>query len=243
MKDSYTVMPQETADIYERLNKKSILAPFVLIGGTALSLHLGHRVSEDLDFITHLPGLPRSVITALIDDLKNEGFGVRQSDEHKAHDEFLNAGMDLHDHNQNLIIDNKVKITFFTADSTHRNVLAPASKNADRFRIATMEEIRGLKALVATSRSTSRDWFDLYILSKEHGFGLPQWKEVYQKAGLSDYHFENAVNRICSGKLPSDDPAFQSLLPESPNVEEISAHFQKLRNDYESGLGKKKLST
>jgi len=35
------------------LNNKPFLEPFLLSGGTALALQLGHRVSFDLDFITN----------------------------------------------------------------------------------------------------------------------------------------------------------------------------------------------
>lgn len=36
--------------LWTRLRNEPALAGFVLIGGSALALHLGHRISEDLDF-------------------------------------------------------------------------------------------------------------------------------------------------------------------------------------------------
>ena len=44
-------LPEATAAVLEKI-KKIDLKSFYLSGGTALSLQLGHRESEDLDFFT-----------------------------------------------------------------------------------------------------------------------------------------------------------------------------------------------
>lgn len=43
---------QQTLEILKRLMQDSLLDEFVLVGGTALSLMIGHRKSIDLDFFT-----------------------------------------------------------------------------------------------------------------------------------------------------------------------------------------------
>jgi hypothetical protein len=47
-------LPPKTAKLWEELKikKPDFLSEFYLSGGTALSLQLGHRESEDLDFFT-----------------------------------------------------------------------------------------------------------------------------------------------------------------------------------------------
>ena len=45
-------LPPKTAKLLLALKDDDIINPFYLSGGTALSLHLGHRESEDLDFFT-----------------------------------------------------------------------------------------------------------------------------------------------------------------------------------------------
>ena len=55
----------DTQALWDLLRQEPALGGFVLIGGTALSLHLGHRVSEDLDFAFDGPKLPRLRIEAL----------------------------------------------------------------------------------------------------------------------------------------------------------------------------------
>ena len=46
-----TIEPK-TLELLTDLQKETLLSSFNLVGGTALSLHLGHRKSIDLDFFT-----------------------------------------------------------------------------------------------------------------------------------------------------------------------------------------------
>jgi Nucleotidyl transferase AbiEii toxin, Type IV TA system len=39
----------DTENVLEKLSKAEIVKGYTLIGGTALSLSLGHRLSEDID--------------------------------------------------------------------------------------------------------------------------------------------------------------------------------------------------
>lgn len=49
-----TVAPQ-TLDLIERFFKDARLDEFVLVGGTALSLQIGHRISIDIDLFSDKP--------------------------------------------------------------------------------------------------------------------------------------------------------------------------------------------
>lgn len=226
------VMPPETAFLFEKLRDNPLLQPFTLIGGTALALHIGHRLSEDLDFITIREKLPRATLARLIEELRSEGHAAQVNDDPAAYDDFTNAGMDLHDYSQSWLIGGTVKLTFFVTESRHARILESTGEE-NRFEIASLEKISQLKAIVATSRSKSRDWLDLFILERDHGFGLSQWKSAYQKAGLTDWDFENALNRICRGIPQRDDEQFAALIAKPPSLEEIVARFRELRSAYE----------
>ena len=240
MRDPFEVMPRETAMMFRFLETIPSLNDFVLIGGTALALHLGHRTSEDLDFITTLPRLPRAVLRNVEEMIRRDGHTVVYRDIPASVDDFEKAGMDLHDYSQNWLIDESVKVTFFTADEHHKRVLADPNRD-DRFRVGSLDELSALKALVACERSKSRDWVDLFILERDHGFGLAQWKGAYDKAGLTSAHFERALNRICEGaRLPTDE-GFSALLSNPPSLDAITSHFRALREAYELSLAKQKL--
>jgi hypothetical protein len=44
-----------TLDLIKRLFKDASLNEFVLVGGTALSLQIGHRISIDIDLFSNKP--------------------------------------------------------------------------------------------------------------------------------------------------------------------------------------------
>lgn len=41
----------QTSEVFERITRLNCIRPFVLVGGTALSLQINKRQSEDLDFM------------------------------------------------------------------------------------------------------------------------------------------------------------------------------------------------
>lgn len=239
MKHPIDVMAPATAQLFARLQTEPLLSPFVLIGGTALALHLGHRRSDDLDFISTSHKLPRRAIATLTRELERAGLRVTEDVDPAAYDDFSNAGMQLKDYSQSFVVGGEVKLTFFVADRANSKVLDQQVSAGAGPRIAALAELSDLKALVAASRSNSRDWLDLYILAKEHGFSLDQWKAAYDKAELTGQHFEVALDRICSGVLPKTDTGFNSLLPNPPAVAEIAEYFKAARESYEQGATRK----
>jgi len=66
-------MPEATQKNFARLKDDPRLAGFTLVGGTALALQIGHRISEDLDFNIFGQKLPIKVIDGLLDELAAGG--------------------------------------------------------------------------------------------------------------------------------------------------------------------------
>jgi hypothetical protein len=123
MKNPRDVMPPPTARLFEAIRDNPLLAPFILIGGTALSLHIGHRISEDLDFVTLLPKLPRAALKELQKQLETHGHHISHQVNPSAYDDFLIAGMDLADSQQDWIVNHTTKVTFFSAESPTKKLL------------------------------------------------------------------------------------------------------------------------
>jgi len=215
-------MPSATAHLFHLLNVEPEISDFYLIGGTALALYLGHRLSEDLDFITKSPTLPRERIDRVIARLRDHNLDVQRNDSDAAYDDFRAAGMALHDYSQNFIVAGACKLTFFAADEHHRKLLTSGLRQAGPT-VASLSELRDLKAIVCASRSSSRDWLDLYTLAQRNELDLSRWKSAFAKAGLTPQHFETALTRIREGSLPSTDPGFASLLPNPPAIPEITS--------------------
>lgn len=67
---------RETLALIRRLSGDDFLKNFVLVGGTALSLQLGHRKSIDIDLFTPRPFIADSVVKHLVTMYKAEDIHV-----------------------------------------------------------------------------------------------------------------------------------------------------------------------
>jgi len=223
----------ETEKLWNYLRTSKALAGFVLIGGTALSLHIQHRLSEDLDFVFLDGGiglrLPRTRLNALLIDAATQGFEFVRNDNPIAEDEMQIAGMDLHDYQQDFLV-NGVKVTFFVPESDLARVIAPNTGNT--VRIATVDELFKTKALITAERSKTRDWFDLYTLLNHHGYSIFDYYKVFMEAG-QPLKAENGMNRLCRGIPQSNDEGFEQLAAHAPTILEIAAYFREQRDRYE----------
>ena len=234
----------DTNQLWERLRDEPLLSGFVLVGGSALALHLGHRVSEDLDFayvgleVTGTSSaaelrLPRHRLDVLIERLRVENRKVEHNDNATDVDDFLLAGLELSDYQQNYLA-NGVKASFFAPDTPLRAVLHPGVQGGSR--LAGLDELFASKALVSARRSSTRDWFDLYHLMTSGGYTMRDFVSVFERtADLNQ--LDIALRRLCSGQPGRYDEGFASLLDHPPTVPQMSAFFEAERDRYERELG------
>lgn len=136
------MLPNTSALLLEMISGCEFLDKYVLVGGSALSMHLCHRKSEDLDFFTYDDNFDKKEIFEYI-----RRFGVK---------EILNQSDDQID-----LLLNGVKVAFFNAKW---DFLRPSGIN--RFNLASIEAISAMKVNVLFLRAKYRDYYDLYILIK-----------------------------------------------------------------------------
>ncbi len=222
-------LPPETERLWHRLQHEPLLAGWYLIGGTALSLLIGHRQSEDLDFAWPGGGkLPVHVLSQLTANLESEGWHCERDDDADAYDEFLIAGMSLHDHQQNFSATaggDRVKLTFFSPDPPFSTLLQKSA--AATVVIPPLPLLFQSKALAACGRSTVRDWVDLYILMSQHGFTMEDFAAAYEAAGAK-LQLDIAFNRLTSGQPRAGDPGVAGLMENPPAVEKLAEFFRKV---------------
>ncbi|MBA5630386.1 nucleotidyl transferase AbiEii/AbiGii toxin family protein [Moheibacter sp. BDHS18] len=138
------------------LMESSVFESFRLVGGTALSLQLGHRVSVDIDLFSDAP------------------YG---SIDFKAIDEFIEKTFPYHRHFSNLDPamgksysvgtdkDNVVKLDVFYTDTFIQPPLI-----VDEIRMATTEEIIAMKIDVVQRVGRKKDFWDLHELLQNYNF-------------------------------------------------------------------------
>jgi hypothetical protein len=227
------LLPPETEKVWNYLREQPALAGFVLAGGSALSLLIQHRVSEDLDLVFLQPRLPRQKLEILGRDARLAGFHFTPNDDEAALQEFADGGLELHHYQQDYVVNDAVKVSFFAPDEPQRKCFAAA--DGARVRIATLAELFKSKALVSAVRSKTRDWLDLFLLLRDHGFTLRDYQAAFVAAGLAS-QCDAGLTRLCSGTPQHGDEGYAHLLANPPSLEEMKQFFIAQRDQLEVEL-------
>ena len=138
--------------ILPALSAAECLKGWILVGGTALAIQIGHRESEDLDFMKwNFKGdcsvdwpMTRKELTTI--------FGNEPE-------------MDLLGHDQVQFFVNGVKLSFFIADC--RNTLKDTVPFTGNILLADIDSIAIMKMELALTRGKYRDYYDLYCIFKD----------------------------------------------------------------------------
>ncbi|HMO65629.1 MAG TPA: nucleotidyl transferase AbiEii/AbiGii toxin family protein, partial [Verrucomicrobiota bacterium] len=221
------VLPPETERVWSFVREQPSLAGFVLVGGTALALHLGHRRSEDLDLVWTGIRLPRVGLDQFTRAAAEAGVPFTPHDDPAALEEFAFGGGDLRDHQQDFLAAGVVKVSFFTADAALARVLRPGVPTG--VRVADLDELFKAKALVSASRSRTRDWLDLYLLLRSGRFSLRDFRSAFHEAGIPQA-CDTALGRLCGGVPSRGDEGFEHLLPDPPSLAQMSEFFRAERD-------------
>ena len=117
---------------------------FILAGGTALAIQIGHRESHDFDFFSQTPGIEpvRTWVDRLPDHL------LRDADANTLHAEI--AG---------------VKLSFI---ANYRYPFLMPLAPAGRLLMADILDIALMKMLAITHRATLRDYIDLAVILRDY---------------------------------------------------------------------------
>jgi predicted nucleotidyltransferase component of viral defense system len=204
-------MPAQTLSVFEALADckflKRILQQFVMVGGTALAIHLKHRMSEDLDFFKKGYDLNKREISRF---LEKNGIHYKIISEPSR---------------EQIDIDIKgVKITFFASGlDSLRDEKNIRYKNLE---IASLELIAAMKVSTLSFRAAFRDYYDLYVLNKEV-FSI---RELYTIARekLSIGAFKLFCQQLIYTKDIEEEDIKQHLLPRyTISLDGIRAHFEE----------------
>lgn len=224
------MLPPETEKVWNFLREQPALAGFVLVGGSALALRIRHRQSEDLDLAYPEHSLPRARLEALLHVAGRGGFDFQRNDHEATLQEFLNAGLELHDYQQNFLVNASVKVSFFAPDAPLAKLLSGRAE--PKVRVATLEELFKSKCLVSAQRSKTRDWLDLYLLMRDHGFSIREYQTAFREAGVEAL-VDSGLTRLCSGVPQRADEGYAHLLANPPTMDEMKAFFIAQRNRFE----------
>jgi hypothetical protein len=233
-------MPEKTGALFTRLAQDALLEDAVLVGGTALALQIGHRVSEDLDFAFLSPKLPVGKLDALIRNIEQAGIPVSLLTPTSAISAFrINHGAKLLDYARDYVIGG-AKVTFFA-----RGRNAPAKQidflrgharrwPATSFSILDVDGLFVMKSMVLADRARSRDLFDLMTLIRDHGYLLEDGLESAARLAPVDERDIERHKAVLTGAidLDKDDEGFDSVAINTV-IEDIYRFFDEKVSDYE----------
>ena len=143
LKNLKCLLPNTEILLLKMIDNCSFLKNYVLVGGSALTMHICHRKSEDLDFFTYADSFDKAEIFEYIKKFEKK--------------EILNQT----DEQVDLLLDG-VKVTFFNA---RWSFLKPMKISS--FNLASVESIAPMKVNVLFLRAKYRDYYDIYFLLKK----------------------------------------------------------------------------
>lgn len=127
---------------------------FVLYGGTALALYLGHRQSEDFDFFSSQPFNPTTLLRQIP---YLQGAQVQQQQPNTLTCLIERGG--------------PVQVSFF-GELALRRIGTPQTASGPGIQVATLMDLAATKAEVVQSRASAKDYLDLDVLIQHGGITL-----------------------------------------------------------------------
>lgn len=230
-------LPENTRNLFEKIQNDPALASFTLIGGTAISLLAGHRISMGLDFYTFEEQLPAYKINHFIQSLKNNGHHVFDATAPNRKAQFkINTGRHLEDFARDYVIDG-VKVTFiaYDADKQTKAFLASQDVYSDlaSFKIMTLKGLFATKSLLPEKRNKSRDLFDLWYLIDKEGFSIDEMFEIIES--YSDSRMIDQTVYVLTGEYPIDKNTDEGLdaVDVKMGVEDLYFFFEEQISKYQ----------
>lgn len=193
-------LTESTSGIVEAVSNLNCIKDYLLIGGTAISIQIGKRLSEDLDFCNWTTHIKTDKPTVDWPSIEKELETVGSIDSRNI------LGFDQ----VNFIVSG-VKISFLTKQNNLSPVRHPVPI-LNNIRAADLDSLGIMKIELMLRRSEWRDYYDIYSLLKE-GKSL---KTII--SGASDYSnhrlkTRDALNFLSNSNNYKKDKDFHLLKP------------------------------
>jgi hypothetical protein len=150
-------LSSETEQVFNFLKQNEIFDDYTLIGGTALSIQIKHRLSEDLDFCKWQ------------DDPKIRNKEIPWPEIEKKLKLYGNVKTDVLDLYQVNFYLNNVKVSFYS-NALASSVEVKTAISFGHIKLAGIVSLGAMKLEVMSRRNLFRDYYDIYSILQE---GIP----------------------------------------------------------------------
>lgn len=215
-------LANKTEQVFASISVMDSIKPYILVGGTALSLQLGHRMSEDLDFMRWQKQKIEKMqvdISAIQKELKDNHQIVETNILEYNHVEFY--------------IDGGVKLSFYAPEK--KSPVIKTIQYLNNLILADIDTIAALKMETMMRRTLFRDYYDLYCILR-----LKQPDEIRMiidnalKYSGHNLKSKNLLGMLVNSDRFVNDSSFSQLSPKyKVSAKEIEAFMvEKLKQVY-----------
>jgi len=201
----YTTINTTTLELLRELMHENCLKDFNLVGGTALALQLGHRISIDLDLFTLNDFDTQYILSELgkkfrITEITEYPFSIIQK-------------IEFPNDTQNYI---KVDIVKYP----YKLIKPPI--NLDGIRLLTKEDIIPMKLSTIGSRGSKKDFYDIFFLLKE--FELKEMFKLFEQKfpNVNYFHIVKSLTDFDDADIELNPKTFVKL-----SWDEVKNEIQK----------------
>ena len=205
-----------TGIIFDKISQLECIKPYILVGGTALSLQIGKRQSEDLDFMRWR--------TSKTEKMEVDWYGIQKELETIAPIDNMNL-MDI-DHVEFRLAG--VKLSFY-ANTRYSPVTVPVHVQNNLY-VADLTSIGAMKMEVMMRRSTFRDYYDIYCLLQE-GIDFHSMVDIALRYSGHLLHTKNLYAMLTNSDRFVVDTNFLQLHPQyTITPQEIEQYLHNIIN-------------
>jgi hypothetical protein len=186
------ILPPDTASTWETI-APVVPAAAYLGGGTAIAVHLAHRMSRDLDFFFHHGSVD---LDELARKLSATGpFAVTERVPGRLNGVF-----------------SATRVQFLHADEVRPQHLLERPQEIDGLRIAQISDLMAMKLKVVGDRGELRDYFDLMTIEQRTGRTVDEGLALFLARFRPEYP-DQAINHILLGLGYFEDVDPDDTLP------------------------------
>ncbi len=158
----YRALNPGTLELLKKMMQIPELQDFFLVGGTALALHLGHRISFDIDLFTTRDFNTQSLFIKL--DARFSISDVTESNN------TLNFNITYPENSHNVIKVDLIKYAYPLINPIQR---------MNNIRLLSIEDIIPMKLSAIAGRGSKRDFYDIFYLLRI--YSLKQMFDLFEK--------------------------------------------------------------
>lgn len=205
-------LTEKTAEVFLAITKLDCIKELYLCGGTAQSIQMDHRLSEDLDF--ELLGIkkerPELNFGKIITEINNIFPDARP--------EILG-----NDHFHIFINEGTVKLSFFRPENPVKYIHQGYKLN--NLTAPSLQDLLGMKLFTICVRSKTRDFYDIFCLLKQ-GTNLTEGISYASYLSRHSFKSKDILTKLITPQLYPFDEDFLKMTPRiqtTPN--EMQSYF------------------